>query len=52
MPPRYDPLSGYFGGALYSMRSDIQGKPEFMANIRPKQKEEAIFPLQRSENAY
>jgi sugar lactone lactonase YvrE len=36
MPPRYDPLSGYFGGALYSMRSDIQGKPEFMANIRTK----------------
>ena len=36
MPPGYDPVSGYFGGALYSMRSDIQGKLEFMANIRAR----------------
>jgi sugar lactone lactonase YvrE len=36
MPPGYDPTSGYFGGALYRMQSDIQGKPEFMTNIRPK----------------
>jgi D-xylono/L-arabinono-1,4-lactonase len=36
IPPGYDPHSGYFGGALYSMRLDIQGKPEFLANIRPK----------------
>jgi sugar lactone lactonase YvrE len=36
MPPRYDPVSGYFGGALYSMKSEIQGKPEFVANVSPK----------------
>jgi len=35
-PPGYDPHSGYFGGALYSMRLDIQGKPEYLANICPK----------------
>jgi sugar lactone lactonase YvrE len=34
MPPGYDPLSGYFGGALYNMKSEIQGKPEFRTNIR------------------
>ena len=36
MPPGYDPLSGYFGGALYNISLDIQGKAEFIANIRPK----------------
>jgi D-xylonolactonase len=36
MPSGYDPLSGYFGGALYSISLDIQGKAEFFANIRPK----------------
>lgn len=36
MPPGYDPLSGYFGGALYNIRLGIQGKAEFLADIRPQ----------------
>ena len=34
MPPGYDPNSGYFGGALYHINLGIQGKAEFVANIK------------------
>jgi hypothetical protein len=34
MPPGYDPKSGYFGGALFHANVDIQGKPEYKANIQ------------------
>jgi sugar lactone lactonase YvrE len=33
MPPGYDPITGYFGGALYHMNLGIRGKPEFHACI-------------------
>lgn len=34
MPPGYDPNAGYFGGALYHLNLGIQGKPEFLADIK------------------
>jgi sugar lactone lactonase YvrE len=34
MPAGYDPNSGYLGGALYHINLGIQGKPEFVANIK------------------
>ncbi len=36
MPPGYDPDSGYFGGKLFHINLGIQGKPEFVCNIRTK----------------
>lgn len=33
MPPGYCADSGYFGGRLYHLKLDIQGKPEFKASI-------------------
>jgi sugar lactone lactonase YvrE len=33
MPPNYDPVSGYFGGALFRIRQDIQGKPEHRTEL-------------------
>jgi len=35
MPPGYDPVGGYFGGALYRVNLGIRGKPEFRARITP-----------------
>jgi sugar lactone lactonase YvrE len=35
MPPGYDADAGYLGGALYHINLEIQGKHEFVANIRP-----------------
>ena len=35
MPPGYDYVNGYFGGALYHINLGIQGRLEFKANIRP-----------------
>jgi sugar lactone lactonase YvrE len=34
MPTGYNPNSGYLGGALYRINLGIQGKPEFIANIK------------------
>lgn len=34
MPPRYDPTSGFFGGPLYHVNLEIQGKAEFKTRIR------------------
>jgi sugar lactone lactonase YvrE len=34
MPPGYDPNTGNFGGALYHINLGIQGKAEFLADIR------------------
>lgn len=34
MPPGYDPVRGYFGGALYQINLGIQGRPEFKTNIK------------------
>lgn len=34
MPRGYDPHSGYFGGALYHVNVRIQGKNEFLSDIR------------------
>jgi len=34
MPKSYDPVSGNFGGQLYSLNLGIQGKPEYKADIR------------------
>ena len=34
MPPGYDPSSGNFGGALYHINLGIQGKAEFLADIK------------------
>jgi sugar lactone lactonase YvrE len=34
MPAGYDPNSGYLGGALYHINLGIQGRPEFVANIK------------------
>ena len=36
MPPGYDPHSGFFGGPLYRVRTDIQGRESAMADIRPR----------------
>jgi sugar lactone lactonase YvrE len=33
MPPGYDPVSGYFGGALFRIRQNIQGKPEHRTEL-------------------
>lgn len=33
MPPGYDPESGYVGGALFLVRTELQGKAECKANI-------------------
>ncbi|MFN7997410.1 MAG: SMP-30/gluconolactonase/LRE family protein [Bryobacteraceae bacterium] len=33
MPAGYDPNSGYFGGSLYRIRVDVQGRPESKARI-------------------
>jgi D-xylonolactonase len=34
MPSGYDPNTGYFGGALFHLNLGVQGRPEFVANIR------------------
>jgi len=34
MPPEYDPNSGYFGGALFHINLDIQGRPEHRTSLR------------------
>jgi D-xylonolactonase len=34
MPPGYDPASGNFGGQLYRIHLEIQGKPEYRTAIR------------------
>ena len=34
MPKSYDPVSGNFGGQLYWLNLGIQGKPEYLADIR------------------
>jgi D-xylonolactonase len=34
MPKSYDPVSGNFGGQLYCLNLGIQGKPEYLADIR------------------
>jgi len=36
MPPGYDPSSGFFGGPLYHVATDIQGQEPRMADIRPR----------------
>lgn len=36
MPPGYDPDSGFFGGPLYRVRTDIQGCAPALADIRPR----------------
>ena len=36
MPPGYDPRSGFFGGPLYHVSTDIQGQEPRMADIRPR----------------
>jgi sugar lactone lactonase YvrE len=36
MPAGYDPNTGYFGGALFHINLEIQGKNEYRANIRPR----------------
>jgi len=36
MPPSYDPSSGFFGGPLYHVATDIRGQEPRMANIRPR----------------
>ncbi len=33
MPPGYDAFSGYFGGALYRVRTNVHGRPAARANI-------------------
>jgi D-xylonolactonase len=35
MPPNYDPASGFFGGSLFRLRTDIQGQEQPMADIHP-----------------
>ncbi len=35
MPAGYDPHSGFFGGPLYRIRTDIRGQGQFMASIHP-----------------
>jgi sugar lactone lactonase YvrE len=32
-PPGYDPAGGYVGGPVYHMKTDIQGREEYRANI-------------------
>jgi hypothetical protein len=34
MPPGFDYVNGYFGGALYHINLGIQGRLEFKASIR------------------
>ena len=34
MPPRYDPNSGFFGGPLYCVATDVRGQEPRMAHIR------------------
>lgn len=36
MPPGYDPQSGFFGGPLYHVATDIRGQPPHMADIPPR----------------
>ncbi|HWB87195.1 MAG TPA: SMP-30/gluconolactonase/LRE family protein [Bryobacteraceae bacterium] len=36
MPPGYDPTAGFFGGPLYRVRVDIQGREQGMTNISPR----------------
>jgi D-xylonolactonase len=33
MPPGYEPNSGFFGGPLYHLASDVRGRPESKARI-------------------
>jgi D-xylonolactonase len=41
MPPGYDPHSGVFGGPLYRVRTNIQGREPAVANIRRRQVDHA-----------
>ena len=34
MPPGYDPVSGYFGGALFHLNAGIQGRVEYRTRLR------------------
>lgn len=34
MPPGYDPVNGYFGGALFHVNCGIQGRPEYRCRVR------------------
>jgi D-xylonolactonase len=36
MPPGYDAVNGYFGGALFLVACDIQGRPEYRARLRAR----------------
>lgn len=35
MPHGYDPVNGYFGGALFHVNCGIQGQPEYRSRVRP-----------------
>ena len=41
MPRGYDPLSGVFGGPLYRVRTNIQGREPAIASIRRRQVDHA-----------
>jgi sugar lactone lactonase YvrE len=34
MPPNYDPESGFMGGRLYRVRTEVPGKPQFKASVQ------------------
>jgi D-xylonolactonase len=35
MPPEYDPVNGYFGGALFHLNCGIPGRPEYQTLVGP-----------------
>jgi sugar lactone lactonase YvrE len=37
MPPGYDPVNGYFGGALFLVNCGIQGRPEYRCRVHRPQ---------------
>jgi len=51
MPAGYDPDSGYLGGALFHIDLGIQGKPEFVANIKAPLRSDARRDREPSEGA-
>jgi len=36
MPPHYDPVCGYFGGAVFRLNVGIVGRPEYRTRFRPR----------------